>query len=65
MSESLIPRLRLLKYASKEMGIPYTTMRDAHMRGELAVVRVGRAWYVTEDELRRFVEARTVRHGQG
>jgi hypothetical protein len=36
-------------------------MRDAHFRGELAVIKIGRAWYLAYDELDRFTERHTVR----
>jgi len=50
------------KRACALSGFSYTTLRDAHFRGALAVVRVGRSWYLAEAELRRFIDANTVRH---
>jgi hypothetical protein len=60
------PRVMPLKQAAREHGIPYTTLRAAHFRGELAVVKLGasvkhRAWYVSLEELARFLEANTER----
>jgi hypothetical protein len=45
-----------------DSGLPYSTMRDAYFRGEIAVVKLGRAWYLDADELARFVERHTERH---
>lgn len=56
------PRLIPAKQASKQLGIPYSSLRDAHHRGEIAVVRIGsgsnRAWYFETSELERWVESR-------
>ena len=49
------------KRAVKEAGYSYSSMRDAHFRGELAVIRVGRAWYIELAELARFTERHTQR----
>ncbi len=40
---------------AREKGIPYTTLRDAALRGELPVVKFGRAWYFERRDLDRFV----------
>jgi excisionase family DNA binding protein len=40
---------------AREMGIPYTTLRDLAFRGELPVVRFGRAWYFDRRDLARLV----------
>jgi hypothetical protein len=56
-----IPRVLRFKDACAASGYSYTTMRDAHFRGDLEVIRVGRSWYITEAELRRFTEANAVR----
>ena len=52
-------RVRPFKRAAEESGFRYSTLRDAHFRGELAVVKVGRAWYIEDEELARFVERQT------
>jgi excisionase family DNA binding protein len=44
-------RLVTAKVASIETGIAYTTLRDLAFRGELQVVRVGRAWYFERRDL--------------
>jgi hypothetical protein len=54
-------RVRPFKRAAEESGFCYSTLRDAHFRGELAVVKVGRAWYLEDEELARFVERQTER----
>jgi hypothetical protein len=51
-----LPELRRFKQACQESGLAYGSMRDAHFRGELAVIRIGRAWYVEVAEFARFVE---------
>jgi hypothetical protein len=55
-----IPRVVAFKRACDLSGYSYTTLRDAHFRGDLAIVRVGRSWYVSEAELHRFTQANTV-----
>lgn len=42
--------------AAKEYGIPYTTLRDLGLRGEIPVVRLGRAWYFVRADLARFIQ---------
>ncbi len=59
-----LPQVRKFKEAAESSGIPYTSLRDAYFRGELAVVMIGRAWYVDVAELARFVERHTRRHQQ-
>jgi Helix-turn-helix domain len=41
--------------AARELGVPYTSLRDAAFRGEILVVKVGRAWYFDRADLARFV----------
>jgi excisionase family DNA binding protein len=41
--------------ASIETGIPYTTLRDVAFRGEISVVRVGRAWYFDRRDLENWI----------
>jgi hypothetical protein len=55
--------VRPFKRAAIESGFSYTSLRDAHFRGELAVIRLGRAWYVEVAELARFVACHTTRGG--
>jgi len=56
-----LPCVMPFKRACQETGFHYTTMRDAHFRGDLAVIKVGRSWYVSLDELARFIDAQTER----
>lgn len=58
-----LPRVMPFKRAAIESGFSYTSLRDAHFRGELAVILVGRAWYIEIAELVRYVEAQTRRGG--
>lgn len=59
-------RLIRAKQAAAELGVPYSTLRDAQFRGELAVVRIGKedkhsAWYFERKELERWLAAHTSR----
>lgn len=56
-----LPHVLPFKQAALTSGFSYSSLRDAHFRGDLAVIRLGRAWYVSIDELARFVEAHTER----
>jgi hypothetical protein len=57
----LVPAVR----AAREVGIPYTSLRDAAFRGQIPVVKVGRAWYFDRGDLSRFVSAAKVNLGDG
>ncbi len=50
-----IPYLRPFKQAVTESGLAYTSMRDAAFRGEIPVVRIGRAWYLDMRDLTDFI----------
>jgi excisionase family DNA binding protein len=57
------PRLIPAKTAAKQLGIPYSSLRDSVHRGELAVVRRGRnerhsAWYFERRDIDRWLETR-------
>lgn len=49
------PRLTKLKQKARSLGLPYTTMRDAAMRHELAFLRIGRALYVENAAVERWI----------
>lgn len=49
-------RLAPFKRAVAEEGIAYTTARDFVLRGEIPIVRLGRAWYVDRADLARFID---------
>lgn len=51
-----IAQLTPAKAAARDSGIPYTTLRDLVFRGELPVVRLGRAWYFDRRDLSRFID---------
>ena len=52
------PRLSKLKRKAQATGIAYTSMRDAGLRGEFPIVRVGRALYVENRDIDRWIESR-------
>ena len=54
-------RLITAKHAAAELGIPYTSLRDAAFRGEIPVVKVGRAWYFERKDLDRYVDTAKVK----
>lgn len=54
-----LPQVRRFARACVESGFAPQTLRDAHLRGELAIVKVGKSWYVTVEELQRFVDTHT------
>jgi excisionase family DNA binding protein len=43
------------RIASDETGIPYTTLRDLAFRGELQVLKIGRAWYFERRDLDHWI----------
>jgi excisionase family DNA binding protein len=54
-------RLVKPKQASRETGIPYSTLRDAVHRGELPVIKIGvegRAWFLERADVDRWLESR-------
>lgn len=53
------PAARLVpaKTAAAETGIAYTTLRDLVFRGELPVLKIGRAWYLDRADLARFIDS--------
>jgi len=55
------PRAAKLKRAATEYGFPYTSMRDAGIRGEFPLIRIGKALYAEYRDLDRWVEARKSR----
>lgn len=54
------PRLGSVPAACKAYGIPRPTMYRLIQRGELPVVRQGRAIWIRLDGLERWIEANTV-----
>jgi excisionase family DNA binding protein len=51
------PQLTAAKRTSVERGVPYGSLRDAVFRGELPVVRIGRAWYFDNQDVDRWIES--------
>jgi hypothetical protein len=64
-SPATLPTVKPFKKAAQESGFSYDSLRDAHFRGELAIIRFNRAWYIEVKELARFVEAHTIRRKVG
>jgi excisionase family DNA binding protein len=52
-----VGRLTSATEAAREYGIKYTTLRDLVFRGQIPVVRLGRAWYFDRRDLDRFIAA--------
>ena len=50
-------RLVPAKIAATETGLAYTTLRDLVLRGELPVLKIGRAWYLDRLDLARFIDS--------
>jgi hypothetical protein len=50
-------RLAKIKRFSQEIGVPYTTVRDAALRGEFPLVRIGRALYVERRDGDKWIQA--------
>jgi excisionase family DNA binding protein len=57
------PRLVGAKPGSAEYGIKYTTLRDVVHRGEIPVIRIGRAWYLDRRDIEQWIETRKERVG--
>lgn len=57
MPRTTFPSSRLIaaKVAAIETGIAYTTLRDLAFRGEIPVVKVGRAWYFDRRDLDNWI----------
>jgi len=56
-------RLISARQASIEIGIAYTSLRDAVHRGEVAVVRFGRSWFFERRDLDAWITSRKERVG--
>ena len=52
------------RQASIEIGIAYTTLRDVAFRGEIPVLRVGRAWYFDRRDLEQWIASHKERLSQ-
>jgi hypothetical protein len=51
-----LPNLIPAKEAARQIGLPYTSLRDHVFRGAIPVFRSGRAWYFDRRDLARFIE---------
>jgi excisionase family DNA binding protein len=54
-------RLVRAKVAAAETGIPYTSLRDLAFRGEIPVIKVGKAWYFDRRDLENWIATRKER----
>jgi excisionase family DNA binding protein len=64
MASSTAPhhaRLEAAKAAAHRTGIPYSSLRDLAHRGEIPIVRVGRAWYFERADVDRWIETQKER----
>jgi hypothetical protein len=52
------PRLVAAKPAALALGIPYTSLRDIVFRGEIPVIRIGRAWYLERGDIEKWIANR-------
>lgn len=50
-----VPRLVRAKVAAAETSIPYTSLRDLAFRGEIQVLKVGKAWYFDRRDLEHWI----------
>ena len=55
------PRLIGAKPCATEYGFKYTSLRDLAHRGEIPVVRVGRAWYFDRKDVEHWIDAQKER----
>ena len=56
-----VSRLVPAKVATAETGIPYTSLRDLAFRGEIPVLKVGKAWYFDRRDLETWIVTRKER----
>jgi excisionase family DNA binding protein len=54
-------RLVRAKVAAAETGVPYTSLRDLAFRGEIPVIKVGKAWYFDRRDLENWIATRKER----
>lgn len=59
---TLTSRLKRFPRACSESGVPYNTMRDAVLRGDLPVVKIGKAWFLEQTDVDDFINARKTRY---
>ncbi len=52
-------KLYNLKEVSEQVGLSVTTLKGYVSRGTIKGRKIGRAWHVTEDELRRYLTEST------
>lgn len=57
------PRLARVKAEARRTGIPYTSFRDVIHRGEIPIVRIGRAQYVEMADTDQWIDRNKERVG--
>lgn len=57
--EAAKPRLVSLKAMARELGIPYTSMRECALRGEFPIIRIGRAHRVDRADIETWIRDHT------
>lgn len=55
-----VPTTKLIRarQVTRDFGIPYTSLRDIAHRGELPVIRIGRAWYFERADIDHWIQTR-------
>lgn len=48
--------LKTLPVIARELGVPYTTLRDCALRGEFPIIKFGRAWKADQADIDRWIE---------
>jgi hypothetical protein len=51
-------KLAPISVLASEAGVPYTSLRDIVLRGEIPVCKIGRAWYLDRSDVTRWIESR-------
>lgn len=50
--------------AAEYLGVPYTTLRDIALRGDVPIVKFGTRWFFKREDLDALVERHVERMGQ-
>ena len=55
-----LSRLLSAKAAAAHLGLPYASLRDLGLRGDIPIVRFGRRWFFRREDLDGLIERNTV-----
>lgn len=58
-----VSQLAPVKAEARRRGIPYTSFRDVIHRGEIPIIRIGRAQYVEKADVDQWIERSKERVG--